>query len=112
LLIGVVGAEAIDTNPRVEKALRKAYDGFAAVAEGLLEQAKKEGLVERSLDAACTAQMFIGMYMGGILHQRLYRKEFPLNRSLPVLQEMLLRSVVGALPARHLRKSPPTPKPR
>jgi AcrR family transcriptional regulator len=95
LVVGVIGAEATDTNPRVEKALRSAYGQFAGVAFALLEQAKKEKLVAPEFDSACASQMFIGMYMGAVLHQRLYRAEFPLPRALPVVQQMLLASLVG-----------------
>ena len=95
LLVGVVGAEATDTNPRVEKALRRAYGRFADVTQALLDEAKKEGLIDASVDTECTAQMFIGMYLGGVMHQRLYRQKYPLQRALPVLQEMLLRSLVA-----------------
>lgn len=115
LLVGVVGAEATDTNPRVEKALRRAYARFAGVAQTLMEAAQREGAIDPALDVECAAQMFIGMYMGGILHQRLYRQSYPLARALPVLQQMLLKSVVGALPRRgaaQRRKSAPTPTPR
>lgn len=94
LLVGVIGAEVTDTNPRVEKALRRAYDRFAGVAQSLMEQAQREGLIDPKADVECAAQMFIGMYMGGIMHQRLYRQTFPVARALPVLRSMLLASVV------------------
>jgi AcrR family transcriptional regulator len=98
LLVGVVGAEATDTNPRVEKALRRAYARFAELTQHLLDEAKKKKLVDAKLDTACAAQMFIGMYMGGIMHQRLYRQEWPLERALPTLKKMLLQSLVGRVP--------------
>jgi len=104
LVVGVIGAEATDTNPRVEKALRSAYGKFASVASALLEQAKKEGLLDSAFDCACGAQMFIGMYMGAVLHQRLYRAEFPMARAMPVVQQMLLASLMGQVPAPKARR--------
>lgn len=98
LLVGVVAAEATDTNPRVERALRKAYGRFAAVAQALLDEGKHAGVIDAGLDTECAAQMFIGMYMGGIMHQRLFRQSFPLKRALPVLRRLLLQSMVGDLP--------------
>ena len=106
LVVGVIAAEATDTNPRIEKALRSAYGRFSGVTWALLEQAKREGLVDPNLDSACAAQMFIGMYMGGVLHQRLYRAEFPMARALPVLRQMLLGSLVGKV----TRAAAPTKK--
>lgn len=106
LVVGVIAAEATDTNPRIEKALRSAYGRFSGVTYALLEQAKKERLIDPSLDSACVAQMFIGMYMGGVLHQRLYRADFPMSRALPVLKQMLLASLVGKVaPAARPRRA-------
>lgn len=98
LLVGVVAAEATDTNPRVERALRKAYGRFAAVAQALLDEGKHAGVIDAELDTECAAQMFIGMYMGGIMHQRLFRQSLPLKRALPVLRRMLLQSMAGDVP--------------
>ncbi len=107
LLVGVIGAEATDSNPRVEKALREVYGQFAQVMRGLLERAAKEGLVDAGVDLDCAAEMFMGIYMGGILHQRLFRTEYPLHRALPVLQKMLFASVVPVEAARRIRGRDP-----
>lgn len=108
LVVGVIGAEVTDTNPRIEKALRSAYGRFAGVTSALLEEAKKEKLIDPDLDTACAAQMFIGMYMGAVLHQRLYRAEFPMERAIPVLRQMLLASLLGKVavaPAVRIRRA-------
>lgn len=85
-VVGVVGVEAAHSNPRIEAALRASYSGIAPLLRALLESA---GAEHASDDFECAAQMFLGLYMGGILHQRLFRKEFPLSRALPVLTKML-----------------------
>lgn len=108
LLVGVIGAEATDTNPRVERALRAAYGRIAGVVAALLRRASAEGLADTAVDVDCAAQMFLGLYMGGILHQRLFRREFPLRRALPVLRHLLVNALVpgtrrgeGEPPPRH-----------
>jgi AcrR family transcriptional regulator len=93
LLVGGVSAEATDVNPRVEKALREAYRGIAVVVEAILDQGSAAGLIDSDLDRPCAAQLFMGMYMGGIMHQRLFREELPLARALPVLRRMLMSAL-------------------
>jgi AcrR family transcriptional regulator len=97
LLVGVIGAACTDTNPRIEKALREAYGRISAVVRELLERAAKESALGakelRAIDIECTAEMFLGMYMGAILHQRLFRAEFPLPRALPVIERMLFAAL-------------------
>ena len=90
-LVGVIAAEATDTNPRIEEALRAAYRRLAAIMESLLLRGYERGYgyVPPMADVECAAQMFMGLYMGGVLHQRLFRREFPLSRSIPVLRRML-----------------------
>lgn len=95
LLVGVIGAEATETNPRIEQALRESYAGIASVLRGLLRRAAAEG-VDVGDDIECTAEMFLGLYMGAILHQRLFRADFPLERALPVVERMLLRAILPA----------------
>ncbi len=108
LMIGVVSAEATDTNPMVEETLRTAYRRLAAVVEELLASGAAKGAGHSpSLDAACAAQMFMGLYMGGFMHHRLFRREFPLARALPVLQRMLLAAALpGAAITKAARRSP------
>ncbi len=93
LLVGVIGAEATDMNPRVEQALRDSYARIAGVVQSLLQQAQDEGeLVDA--DVECAAEMFLGMYMGAIVHQRLFRAELPLERALPVIQRLLYAALL------------------
>lgn len=97
LLVGVIGAECTDTNPRIEKALCEAYERIAVVVRDLLERAAKDdaiGAPLQDIDVECTAEMFLGMYMGAILHQRLFRAEYPLPRALPVIERMLFAALV------------------
>jgi AcrR family transcriptional regulator len=94
VLVGVIGAEITDMNPRVEKALRSMYKRFADVLGELVKQGVREGIVDDKLDVECATQMFMGLYMGGILHQRLFRDEFPLPRALPVIRHMLFSSLM------------------
>ena len=111
LLFGVIGAEATDVNPRVERALKAAFGQMAPLIEAVLKQGQKEGAVDRRLDVACATQMFMGMYLGGVMHQRLFRSEFPLLRALPVLQQLLLSAVMPgparARPSRRAAKRSP-----
>jgi AcrR family transcriptional regulator len=92
LLAGVIGAEAVDTNARVEAALREAYDGVAAVAAEAFARALDR---PEAADIECTAQMFLGLYMGGLMHQRLFRDRFPMSRALPVLERMLVAAATS-----------------
>ena len=92
LLAGVIGAEAVDANARVEKALRDAYDGVAKIAEQAFARALER---PEAADMECTAQMFLGLYMGGLMHQRLFRDRFPLSRALPVLERMLFAAATS-----------------
>lgn len=109
LLIGVVSAEATDTNPRIEEAVRAAYRRLASLMESLLVrgQARGYGHQPPMEDLECAAQIFMGLFMGGVLHQRLFRKEFPLARALPVLRRMLFAS---AFPGAASSKSAPKKK--
>lgn len=100
LLVGVIGAEVTDTNPRIEKALRKAYRGIASVLQAVLEEGQRAGQVDAKLDVACAAELFCGLYMGGILHQRLFRDELPLPRALPVLQQLLFAALMPGVAAK------------
>jgi AcrR family transcriptional regulator len=93
LLVGVIGAEATDTNPRIERALREAYGRVAVVVRELLERAAAEGCAIDE-DPECAAEMFLGLYMGAILHQRLFRSKLPLQRALPVIERMLFASLL------------------
>jgi len=95
LMVGVVAAEVTDTNPRLEKAFRASYRRIATLAEAVIQQGIAEGVVDKHLDVACAAQMLVGMYNGAILHQRLFREDFPLLRSLPLIQKMLVSSLMG-----------------
>jgi hypothetical protein len=121
LLVGVIGAEATDTNPRVERALRDSYARIAKVVRELLTRARAAGsLVETDID--CAADMFIGLYMGAIMHQRLFRADYPLARALPVIERMLFASLLPADAVRAARAKPieavragsiqPRPRPR
>lgn len=107
LLVGGVSAEATDVNPRVEKALREAYRGIAAVVAAILEQGAALKLIDSDLDRPFAAQLFMGMYMGGIMHQRLFREELPLARALPVLRRMLVSALfpAGRVPGARRRGS-------
>lgn len=93
LLVGVIGAEATDTNPRVERALRASYGRIALFVQELLARAVEEGAAFES-DVECAAEMFLGMYMGAIMHQRLFRTDFPLERALPVVERMLFAALM------------------
>lgn len=84
LLVGVIAAEATDANPRVERALRSAYSGFREMTVAVLRAGGSQ--VD---DVDCAAEMFIGLCMGGLMHQRLYRRKFPPERALPVIRQML-----------------------
>lgn len=107
LLVGVIGAEATDTNPRIEAALRASYGRVAVVVAELLRQGAAQGeTVER--DVECAAEMLLGMYMGAIVHQRLFREELPLVRALPVMESMLFAAL---FPGAAARRSP-AKKPR
>jgi AcrR family transcriptional regulator len=92
LLAGVIGAEAMDANERVEEALREAYEGVAAVAAEAFTSALER---PEEADMECTAQMFLGLFMGGLMHQRLFRDRFPLSRALPVLERMLVAAATS-----------------
>lgn len=111
ILVGTVGAEATDTNTRVEAALRDAYRGVARFLEALLCQ-----IVPRerrdAIDPYATAQLFLGLYMGGLMHQRLYRDELPLARALPVLERMLLAALLGDPVPPAPRRRPSRPRSR
>lgn len=107
LLVGVIGAECTDTNPRIEKALREAYGRIAMVVRDLIERASSEQAIAVSLqelDVECTAEMFLGMYMGAILHQRLFRADYPLPRALPVIERMLFAALVPRAAAARPRR--------
>ncbi|MBI3185047.1 MAG: TetR family transcriptional regulator [Myxococcales bacterium] len=106
LLVGVIGAEVTDTNPKVERVLRAAYGRVAEFVRALLRQGVKEGVVPPDLDLECGAELFLGLYMGGILHQRLFREEYPLARALPVLEGLMLASVMPAAARGRWRPSP------
>ncbi len=103
LLVGVIGAEATDTNPRVERAVRAAYRRVSSWVVEVLRGGVAEGVIPRDLDLACATQMFLGLYMGGIMHQRLFRQEYPLPRALPVLRRLLFSALVPAEAARRGR---------
>lgn len=116
LLVGTIGAEATDVDPKVERAVRLAYGQLSPLVEAVLDQAKREGVVDRDLDVPCAAQLFMGMCMGGVMHQRLFRAEFPLPRALPVLEQLMVSALLpraqapgqsrpGAKPKRR-RRSP------
>lgn len=93
LFIGTVGVEATDANPRVEIAVREAYGTVAGFLEQILVAAVAEGTAVPPPDLACVAHLFLGLYMGGILQQRLFRGTFPLARALPTLERMMAASV-------------------
>lgn len=100
--VGVIGAEATGTNPRIEQGLRRAYGRVARLVETVLRRGIAEKLVDEDIDVECTAQMFIGLYLGGIMQQRLFRKELPFARARPVLVDLLQASV---LPRPHARRT-------
>lgn len=108
-MIGVVGAEATDTMPRIEEALRRAYRRLADLLEGVLIDANERGLGHSPplTDTACVAEMFLGFYMGAFLHQRLFRREFPIHRALPVIRRMLLAAVFPGTATRGRSKKAP-----
>jgi AcrR family transcriptional regulator len=102
--IAIVGAEATETSPRAEAALRIAYRRVAELPEALLRQGVKEGIVDPTLDIRYAAQLFLGMYMGGLMHQRLFREELSSKHAHAVLARMMHASVV--------RDAPPSKKRR
>lgn len=92
--VGVVGIEASASSPRVERALREAYRGVAAIAASLVRRGIEEGLLEPDVDVECAAQLFLGLFMGGILHQHLFRDELPAARAFPVLERLALGALL------------------
>jgi len=101
-LIAVVQAELMGKSPRVEKALRGAYERVAALVLPILEGGVERGLVSQGLDLGCATHMFVGMYLGAILQQRLFRTRYPAKVAMPVAHAMLRRAV--------LREPTPTTK--
>jgi hypothetical protein len=104
LLAGVIGAEAMETNERVEDALRKAYEGVGVVAEQLLRRALAR---PEEADIECTTQMFLGLYMGALMHRQLFRNKYPLSRALPVLERMLVAAALSEPETAPARGRPP-----
>ena len=96
MMVGVIGAETTGANPRIERSLRRAYGAVANLTTSVLVRGRDAGLIDASTDIACAAQMFLGLYMGGIMHQRLFRDDFPLARALPELERMLLGALFPA----------------
>lgn len=94
LVVGVIGAEATDVSPKVERALQEAYCRLSPLLEPVLEHGKQQGYVDAALDVPCAAQMWMGMYMGGLMHQRLFRQAYPLSRALPSLRKMLFAALM------------------
>ena len=109
-LVSRIAAEATDTNPRIEEAVRAAFRRLAAIMESLLLRAYERGYGYQPpmADVQCAAQMFMGLYMGGVLHQRLFRRELPLSRSIPVLRRMLYAAALPADAAGAVKKPRPT----
>jgi AcrR family transcriptional regulator len=91
--IGIVTAEATETSPKLEAALRRAFGGVARVLAGVLEEGIRAGTIDEDLDVACTSELFLGLYLGGIMQQRLHRKTLPQSRAMPVLVRMMRSSV-------------------
>ncbi len=99
LLVGVIAAEATDTMPRVEEALRRAYRGIADMTERLLELSPPGAHPFTAAERRAVAELFPGIYMGGVLHQRLFRRELPLESALPVLKKMLFAALFPSIAA-------------
>lgn len=93
--IGIVTAEATETSPKLETALRRAFGGVARVLADVLEAGIRAGSVDADLDVACTSELFLGLYLGGIMQQRLHRKTLPQSRAMPVLVRMMRSSVAA-----------------
>lgn len=104
-MIGVVSAESTETHPRIEESLRVAYRKLAELLESVLARAEKLGHGHSPAlpDRACAAQMFMGLYMGALMHQRLFRKEIPIARAMPIVERMLFAAV---LPGAAISSSP------
>ena len=94
MLFGVIAAETTDANPKIERGLRRAYAAVAQIAVDLLNRGRDAGLCDPDIDIECAAQLFLGIYMGGIMHQRLFRNELPLSRALPELERMLFGALL------------------
>jgi AcrR family transcriptional regulator len=105
VLVGVIAAEATDANPRIERGLRRAFTSVAAIAVDSLRKGRDAGLCEPDIDIECAAQLFIGLYMGGIMHQRLFRAELPMARALPELERMLFGALYPQAGRRRRAKS-------
>jgi AcrR family transcriptional regulator len=108
MLFGVIAAETTDANPRIERGLRRAYGAVAQIAVDLVRRGRDAGLCDPDVDVDCVAQLFLGIYMGGIMHQRLFREEIPLSRAMPELERMLF----GAMFPRAGKLPPPRPRAR
>jgi AcrR family transcriptional regulator len=89
LLVGVIAAETTGVNPRVERGIRRAFEAVAKIPLDVLERGRDAGIIEPTVDLECAAQLFLGLYMGGLMHQRLFREALPMTRALPELQRML-----------------------
>ena len=73
--------------------MRASYGRIALFVKELLERAVEDGAAFET-DVECAAEMFLGMYMGAIMHQRLFRADFPLERALPVIERMLFAALM------------------
>jgi AcrR family transcriptional regulator len=102
VMIGVISAEASGTNRKVEKVLRQAYERLAQAVEPVFREANRIGAAHAPAidDVECATQIFMGFYMGAVMHRQLFRSRLPIERALPIVERMLL---AAALPAGSIR---------
>jgi AcrR family transcriptional regulator len=107
VFIGVLGAEVSGVNPRIEHALREAYRPFGRGIAALLRMSAGAHADEDELQLI--GQMYVGLVMGGVMHQRLFRDEMPLERALPVLERMTMAGLESIPKPKRARRAASTP---
>src|SRR5262249_46066019 len=89
VFVGVLGAEVSGVNARIEHALREAYRPFGrGIATLLRIKDGRDAPADADLDLM--GHLYVGLVMGGVMHQRLFRDEMPLERALPILGRMTM----------------------
>jgi AcrR family transcriptional regulator len=82
--------EMVETNPQLADTLRDLFADLADILFSLLEEGKKKGEIEASLDSQMTAYAIVGNLQGMTVQYYLNRDKLQYNRLMEAYKKLLL----------------------
>jgi len=88
--------EIVGSNTLAEKEVKKIYEKYRRVIEGMLEEGKKEGSIRADLDSALYAHMIIASHTGMLVQWFVNDPYLDVGAFVRIFRDVILKGVVDA----------------